>query len=426
MNSNLTAIAGATVHTNFNERSFASVIRAGDSRRFNVNLAAQRKTVIDAAIATANDKSFSFGPIKSTPIKGRDCSSISDYSQNLVLRLTSKHITRRLKIELKNRDRIVKSVIESLSDSTPIYILRRDISSFYESIPIAIIKEKMSAGTYLPATIKKFINAYFSDLCANSSQGIPRGIPLSPIFAEISMIDFDNTIRSLDGVYRYFRYSDDILVMSYKDPIEIEKALVKHLPAGMKFNKNKEENIELICKSKERKIEKSFEYLGYKYTMSDLSKSKEPREIKVSIADKKISKIKTRIFCSLKSYAKDKNFNLLHDRIRFLAGNITVLRHGASAVKTSRQVKSGIYYNYKLCGIYNGSTINSHGCNELKSLDAFYYSLLKNSKNIGAQLNKIELDKLKVISFYKGYSLKHSFNLKPSKMATIKRAWRNV
>lgn len=412
--------------TNFDERAFSSVIRAGDSRRFKINLQNNRNLIIQKAIDTGAAGFPVFGPIHKSKIKGRNCASLPDYSQTLILRLLSKFLSFRFRVDIRNRDRTVKAVIEALTDSTSMYILRRDISSFYESIPIEKLKSKLTHGAYLPSAIRQFMNVYFQTFCAASTEGLPRGISLSPVLAELAMGDFDKAVRGLPGVYRYFRYSDDILILSFEPPEKIETDLLSLLPVGMRFNTEKEDRLDIACKAKENQQNKNFEYLGYKYSFSDLAVGKTHRVIKVEIADKKISKIKTRIFCALKAYSKDRNFPLLHKRLRFLAGNFTVLRHGASSIKTSRHVKSGIFYNYKLCGTYKCGELIEHDGPELKALDAFYHSLLKNAPGMRVSLSASQLAQLRTISFFKGFSLKYSEVFDASEVADIKKVWRNV
>jgi hypothetical protein len=193
----------------------------------------------------------------------------------------------------------------------------------------------------------------------------------------------------------------------------------------MQFNSKKEDRIDVDCKIKENQKNEKFEYLGYKYYFSNIANGKSHRIIIVEVADKKISKIKTRIFCALKAYSKDHRFSILHTRMKFLAGNFTVLRHGASSIKTARDVKSGIYYNYKLCGTYKDGILSEHNGAELKALDAFYYSLLKQSSKMHVSINTHQLRQLRTISFFKGFSLKYSEKFDDTEVAEIKKVWRN-
>src|SRR5690606_18546582 len=90
---------------------------------------------------------------------------------------------------------------------------------------------------------------------------------------------------------------------------------------GLRFNKSKSDETVLDTVSKPESKTKSFEYLGYKFSVSSHCGSAKPRSVDVSIADRKINKIKSRLICSLKHFVKHGDPALLEDRIRFLASN---------------------------------------------------------------------------------------------------------
>lgn len=115
-------------------------------------------------------------------------------------------------------------------------------------VPIASIPELKSAGI----EIHKHIN----------SKGIPQGTPISAMFSNLYMIDFDlemlaETIQR-DGLYQ--RYSDDILIACPPSKADELEALVKRqLEAnGLKLQTKKTERKTF---SGQRTL--SFQYLGY-------------------------------------------------------------------------------------------------------------------------------------------------------------------
>ncbi len=240
------------------------------------------------------------------------------------------------------------------------------------------------------------------------------------------MEGFDKAVKGLPGVYKYFRYSDDILIFSFEPTTSIELQLPTLLPVGMTFNPDKSTEFSLICDDEKIQKTVSIEYLGYCYQASNFSGGKEPRKVSVGISDRKIKKLKTRIFRCFKSYQKDANFALLKDRLRFLSGNYTVYRRGAGVVKSSKFAKSGIFYNYKLCGVYSRGEFKSHSGNELKRLDGFYQALIRPGVALTRQLNPAQRQQLKILSFFKGFELKLMTRFKANRVTEIKGAWRNV
>lgn len=413
------------MHQPLDEHAFAGVFRAGDSRRFGIDLKKDRAAIVSSAIAAANASLPAFGPIHKTISNGRKCHSVKDYSQTLILRILAIFLSRRFRIEINNRDRMVRGVIEALSDSTPIYLVRRDVSSFYETIPTVGLTNRLTHNTFIPTLLRRHFDSFFNTFCPAGTNGVPRGICVSPLLAELEMESFDKAVRRLPGVYRYFRYSDDILIFSHIPTGEIESKIAGLLPQNMSFNDKKSCCIALNCSNKTDQKSETIEYLGYSYTVSNLCGDKDPREVNVSISARKIAKLKTRVFRCFKAYEKDKNFELLRDRIKFLSGNYTVQRHGATSIKSSRFVKSGIFYNYKLCGTYSKGGFKAHEAPELKCLDGIYQSLIKPTCSFGSKLNAPQRQELKEISFFKGFELKITTRFAPDRVAEMKRAWRN-
>ena len=148
--------------------------------------------------------------------------SIEGFHSQLVLRSLSRHITRRYGVVLPHRDLIVQSVIATLSDATPMHVVRTDISSFYESIPLQPLR-RLLYNSALPRIARSYLRAYFDKFCPPTATdcGLPRGIGLSAVLAEFSMQDFDRKVCETTRVFKYFRFSDDIILFSTDEPTDI-------------------------------------------------------------------------------------------------------------------------------------------------------------------------------------------------------------
>ncbi|WP_350029634.1 antiviral reverse transcriptase Drt3a [Caballeronia sp. ATUFL_M1_KS5A] len=419
------------MHRIFSESGFAGVLRAGDSRRFKVNLKIERGAVIKEAIRSAADTTIGSTKVFRTRVRDRSCVSIKDYSHNLILRSISKYLGRKFKVFPRNRDSIVREIIETLRDSTPMYVIRRDIASFYESLKIDGIKDVLEYDAHIPHSIRRHIRAYFDRLCP-ATGGVPRGVGMSSVIAELVMREADQKIREIPGVYKYFRYSDDILIFAYDRRETVYQELIQTIKdVDLRFNQSKATETALTCPDKISRKTVSFEYLGYKFSMHDGYGDDKPRKVTVSHCDRKIARIKSRVILSFKRYRKDKDFDLLLDRIRFLSSNFYVYRNGTTLIKTSPFVRSGIFYNYPLCGEYLSGKRHRGQCHELKSLDGFYQSLLSGNGSEFRPLFKggahaSRLSELKRISFYKGFDRKMTVRYRPERVQQIKEAWRNA
>lgn len=88
------------------------------------------------------------------------------------------------------------------------YCLKLDIRKFYPSIDHAILKELLR---------RKFKDAellWLLDGIIDSADGIPIGNYLSQYFANFYLSFFDHWLKEQVGVKYYFRYADDLVILS--------------------------------------------------------------------------------------------------------------------------------------------------------------------------------------------------------------------
>ena len=135
------------------------------------------------------------------------------------------------------------------------------------------------------------------------------------------MRNFDRWIRQCTGVYYYARFVDDIIILcSSKDSAD---AIIKTLPSQLgdicclKINTKKHYLLDEQALINGDKLE----YLGYQFRY-EMRNNK--RVLSISIADKKIKKIKNRIIRSLTQFVKTGDFALLENRLKFLTGNYSI------------------------------------------------------------------------------------------------------
>ena len=141
------------------------------------------------------------------------------------------------------------------------YCRDKNVVAFCERKDIRQIREK---GLIIPNRTKDGI-----------SKGIPQGLPISAVLANIYMCDFDCTINayieSIGGMYR--RYSDDVLVVCPYEKVQECKEMLKNEIEKVKLeiseNKTKtfyvhkegDAEVKVECNGKDSVIE----YLGFAY-----------------------------------------------------------------------------------------------------------------------------------------------------------------
>lgn len=113
-----------------------------------------------------------------------------------------------------------KKIAFSLRKSKmPAYVVKRDISDYFNSIDHQILMQKIAAlvdkDDYLFALLKERIKfSYLKDTkLIEAQKGIPFGTAIACLFANIYLTELDFALGAVPGL-KYFRYSDDLLFFS--------------------------------------------------------------------------------------------------------------------------------------------------------------------------------------------------------------------
>lgn len=149
---------------------------------------------------------------------------------------------------------------------------KADIKAFYDTIDQKILIEKLQTRIEDRRLIELIKNAiknptvprnyerdnkykYFSHI------GVPQGLSISNILANIFMEDFDSKLRLK---CKYYRYVDDILIFNHNHPSNCLKKYSEILlnQIGLELNEKK-----TFCKQNKN----SFEYLGYYFDIPKVS-----------------------------------------------------------------------------------------------------------------------------------------------------------
>lgn len=289
---------------------------------------------LDSIFSQINNRTFDFS-IK----KVEDYYLTDDICNKLVLRKLNDNIKRLYKDEQSNRRLIITQIKTLLGETCPSWILRTDIKKFYESIQRNRILERFKDDAMLSYQSIFLLEKIFENGYFKSQSGLPRGINVSATLSELYMRRFDKWIKRFPGVYYYARFVDDIIIFAYsKSAIEDIKNILQEklneLAEGLEINTGKtaDFNGNHITESN------PLEYLGYKFIKKSQRKNS---NLTVSIAEKKVNKIKTRIIKALLDYIKSGDFELLRKRIQFLTGNYSIRKRNDGT-----DLRAGIFYNY--------------------------------------------------------------------------------
>lgn len=184
--------------------------------------------------------------------------------------------------------------------------IKIDIKTFYASINHSILFQKLRKKirkVELLTLIENAIKTPSLEIPIKSRQkqknrevGIPEGISISSILANIYLMDLDKKYSNSKNFskFSYHRYVDDILILCKSTELDIIKNNLSNDLKELKLETNEKEEAGLI--------KNGFEYLGYKFNSTTIS----ARESTVLKYETSLEQI----FSSYK-HAKNSNLKLL-------------------------------------------------------------------------------------------------------------------
>lgn len=102
----------------------------------------------------------------------------------------------------------IRSILKEEFLNDELYCLQIDISKFYPSIDNTILKKKLRKKIKCERTLNLL------DEIVDSSQGVPIGNYISQYFGNLYLSDLDHKIKEKYKVKNYFRYCDDMVILS--------------------------------------------------------------------------------------------------------------------------------------------------------------------------------------------------------------------
>ncbi|MBR5419928.1 MAG: hypothetical protein IK115_02140 [Lachnospiraceae bacterium] len=133
-----------------------------------------------------------------------------------------------------------------LNGASSLWCLKADISNYFNSLDVSLLIEKLSflrrEDERLFLLFRKLLENEYVNTPDGSTlreeHGAMAGIPVAPFFANVYLSDVDEMF----GTERYFRYSDDILLLAEDEEelIRLRDKLFSALDAhGLKINEEK-------------------------------------------------------------------------------------------------------------------------------------------------------------------------------------------
>lgn len=261
-------------------------------------------------------------------------------------------------VKQANKHQIMSNVKLLLNTTAPFYLIRTDITSFFESIPQQALLDKINANNLVNNKTKGMIRGILSEYNRQKDThkiktdcGVPRGIGISSYLSEIYMHDIDQHIRNREEVIFYARYVDDILLIlaglpNNQNICQYYKAL-KELFAKYGLEIKKNDPIEDKCKLfnfYDSTKKQQFTYLGYKIT---ISKPSNVINADFGMSDKKIDRIKHKIDTAFTHFEKVSKRNIKKAK-RDLLDSLDLISGNYRLTKSKERVKAGLFFGNDL------------------------------------------------------------------------------
>lgn len=218
--------------------------------------------------------------------------SIPTFRDRIALRALCNvlHVTFASDLLLKIPQAVIHEVKESIKTGEYQFFAKLDIKNFYPSIRHDLLLNRIKTKIEDEKLLKLLTSGIESPTvpfpnkeAASNKTGVPQGLAVSNILAEIHLAPFDHNYTSMEDI-RYFRYVDDILVLSKTEATyqveemstrlqdEYELSAYPLQPGGTKT----------ACGS----INDTFHFLGYEFrNQRCLAKIESVKRVEDSLAD---------------------------------------------------------------------------------------------------------------------------------------------
>ncbi|WP_042367705.1 antiviral reverse transcriptase Drt3a [Bacteroides neonati] len=333
-------------------------------------------------------------------------------------------------VKQSSRHLILSQIKLLLNESNPKYVIRTDITRFFESIPQDKLFSKINDNTLLSSQSKKFIRQILNDYNSkkdttkiDQDKGIPRGIGISSYLSELYLKEVDNKLQNLSDVVFYARYVDDIFIIISpslpKKDIDTYFIKIKEVVSveSLELKDKGDSKCSLLDLTVPNMSEKVITYLGYGL---HIKRDGDVTSVKFSMSDDKKGKIKNRITQAFNHFNNTNKYGVKNAKDELLLA-LCFLSANTKLSGAKSRVKTGIFYSNDL--------LDNEYLTDIEEIDAHLNSqqLLLHSKQFpdapSRQLaeDKIKKDIQQKISFAVGFLDKTYRFFKLDDMKKIKR-----
>lgn len=343
------------------------------------------------------------------------------------------NIRNTFKVKQSNRHLILSQIKLLLNDNAPKFIIRTDISKFFESIPQKELFQKIEHNTSINLQSRNFIIQILEDFNKKKNseiqekKGIPRGIGISSYLSELYLKEIDDKIKHLKDVIFYARYVDDIFIIispsipkktieHYFDTINsfFTKENLEIHTSGNKYN--------LIDLSEKVDSDKHHEltYLGYKIRIDQITNG--TIETTFRLSENKKDKIEARVKKTIEYFNHESKYNIKVARKNLLLC-LCFLTTNTKLNGAKTKIKTGIFYSNSLLDQKikdEINEINKKFINVWLNALSPYSKLFSNQEKTDEYIEKLKNVIIERYSFKKGFDEKTFHSFSQNEFKTIK------
>lgn len=323
--------------------------------------------------------------------------------QNLLIRKLNQNIMRTYRLKVVDRREIIFQLRQILKYEIPIEVLRKDVHHFFESIKPSKVIDLLKSDGRITQQTQGLIEQLLSQTTGMGALGLPRGLSISSSLSEFYMRKFDYEFIRYEGILLYCRFVDDMLFVCTSS-VNVEDIQQKVDNAFLRLDLIENTKKKQTLSSSNLETGQTFDFLGYKFGGDGT----------IGIAEAKLNKLKTRIVISFKQYLKNKDGQLLVERMRYLSC--------VSSIENSalKNIRIGLPSNY----------IALNDDNSLNELDTFYRGLISCKKGtFGRDLQSLlSTDvalkrQLQSVNFKNSFFNRRKVNFTASRIHQINECW---
>lgn len=191
-------------------------------------------------------------------------------------------------LDTKLSQHTIEQLRNELKSGKFAYFMKLDVTNFYPSIDHSVLRtalkqkvRKSAIKQLIDTAIQTATVAYPDGSKTKSSRGVPQGLSISNVLAEIYLLKFDKWAKGLLQV-AYFRYVDDILILTKTDPQPLFATISSKLKEEYKLTVH---DVEPAGKSAIDIVKNQFQFLGYEFKNGNAGvKTESIRRLEASIA----------------------------------------------------------------------------------------------------------------------------------------------